>query len=1301
MQITATDHTLASGIGGDILVGRAFAFIGAAAFEKPALAWVGRLLGGGPPRARIVSLLGPEAVALPGATIAPASLPSLHLAAVTSDKALYREGRDQVHLLALDPLAPGAETVLEIELSGASYARRPLRLDARGAAAVTLRDLPAGDYAIRLRGQPKDSPACAFTVAAYRLAPLVASLSDRRLEGQRLAVTLLLTSFGSPVNGAVELELTERGARLSRKRAEAKAGVVEASFELTGEGPHAINVQLVADPARTATVPIVGSRAAERSLTTFSTLGYEVKGSLLPGEGAVAVRGVFLQEGAIRTTPFRLERVDTTRARITAVVPVASARIVVVDPAFPAPRPGAVDPATAPHPVSDTRYQVGETLFRAGSHAEARGCFEDALATLDVPHPNYAYYVACCLAHEGDLAGAVAALERSIRDGWKNFELLRADDDLAALHGYPPYEALKEGGRREILVEDVAAGRTLEVEVPGPMGIVVIGAYVDGAAWEGWAATIAPAVLAPQVSVPERAAPGDMARIEVDSGRSGDDVSVYLVVKDARLLTPDTPASRLAGGLKAVAEATSNELTVGKPARTLAQALPPRQPPSPPPWRGAPMMFSDVSAAEEMVYPALPGGGPPPPPMGFGPPPGMAFGASQSGGIGSADAMNMALGAPRPAAAAPGAAMPSQRAKSVGSPKSAAPAPAPAGPYREAAPPPPPAVEEPEVLFAGLVETKGGKGAVSLRLGPDFADYVVDVFAVAGLDWAPAEARFRAEAEVFASLEVPAFVHPDDAAVARLHVGSRAGARVRVTRDGADVKLILGGRALAPGDRVEAGRAELSFLAGPGRYEATVEDGSGATARAAKDVEEPGKLRRLARTVRMLEPGQSLSRDEDATIVGLRILPGLDGPFTALVDATADYGHACCEQTAAKMLSACAMYALSQDDRTRRDRAEAIILAGVKREASMFLRGRGFKMYPEISPEPNAYGGPVAARHLHNLVLLRDLSPGRALAGAVDEGLDMAADATHAYGLAWPPRVLASAADAYAALRFGEANGEAVAFVKLRTAGDAPPPSPYAPGNVGLRAEAAYAAAVLLRAGGTASLPRALALANLVVKALGSNGRLYSTVDSVAAIALMVELVAAKVVGGAGKVEIDGTVMSTVEAVEKGSPRAVRAVEGVAAVEVTRRVEEDWGAFSAALPITVKLTKGDRVTRRLDALDAVSLEVAIDGGYKAGDLLWVCLPDALSRVVGGGQVKRFSVDFAGADKVTVPLAATGVTVGPRGEAGAATRFAVCVRNMFEEERGGNPGPIEIMVAPPAGGGVLDRMLVGLRGLFGA
>jgi hypothetical protein len=1320
-RLTATDRTLASSVGADIFMSRAFAFLMQSAFQRPALGWVQTLLGGpGAARARVISLLGRQPVMLPGATVSPAQLPPLSLASVTSDKALYREGRDEVHLLALDPLAPGAEATLEITANSAEFGKHAVQLDARGAAAVTLRDLPAGEFEIRFRGAPKDSPGCGFTVAEYRLAPLVATLVDRRLDGAELRVQIRIESFGRPVEGRVQLELVERGARLAQISADARAGLCAAAFKLSGEGPHAINVQLAADPSRTATIPIVGSRAAERSQTTFSTLGAEVKGALLPSEGSRPVRGIYLEEGAFRTTPFRLDRIDATKARLTAVTRVETAKIVVIDPTCPSPRPGAVDPVTAPHPASvDERYRRAEALFQEGKIPEARAVFEEARATLSTPHPNYAYYIACCHARERDLPRAVSSLHAAMRDGWSDFELLCRDSDLASLKGYAPFEAIRAGGPREIDLDDVASGASIEVDVPEPMAVLAIGAVVSGEPWEGWAALITPAALAPSITVPERAVPGSEARIEIDTGRAGDDASVYLIVKDARLLTPDTPASRLAGGLKAFAEAASKELAVGRPTASLAAAMPrTRPPPGRPHLAWAAEGSSSVSLLDEIedvpttVAARYYSPAPPRAAAGPMPPDNLRAGAAGPGSAPPRAAAGPMLGAPPPLqqpspsfaarpAPAPAAGM---QPGAVANFSSAPPAPGAPGPYREAAPPPP-SVEEPEVLFAGLVETRGGRAAVSLRLGPEFADYIVEAFAIAGADWAPVEARFRAEKETFASLSVPAFVHPSDTALARIHVGVKSGGLVRVTRDGVDVPLFLEGRPFASGEPIAAGRAELSFLAGPGLYEASIEDSTGEAVRIAERVNEPGKIRRLARSVRFLEPGQGLARDADPAIVSLRVLPGLQKPFRALVDATADYGHACCEQTAAKMLAACAMYALAEDQ-TRRDRAEAIILAGVRREASMWLRGRGFKMYPESAGQPDTYWGPKAARYLWNLSLLRDLkdqaAPGRALTGAVDEGLAMAADATQAYQLAWPPARLSSCEDAYAALRFGKANGDALAFLRQRTANDVIPvaPSPHFGGRVAMRTETAYGAAALLRAGGGQDRQRALGLTNAVVSELGPNGRLYSTVDSVAAIALMVELTAARVVGGSGEVEVDGERLTIANAVDReGEIRAIRALEGVAAVEVTRLVEEDWDTFRAGLQIAVSLNRGGASTRRLNALDPVELVVRNESGYKAGDLCWVCLPDALSRVIGGGQVKRFSVDFRGQDEVRIPLAATGVTVGPGGEE-APARFAVCVRNMFEEERGGSPGFLEVTVAAPGGGAsLLDRTLGALRRMF--
>ena len=107
------------------------------------------------------------------------------------------------------------------------------------------------------------------------------------------------------------------------------------------------------------------------------------------------------------------------------------------------------------------------------------------------------------------------------------------------------------------------------------------------------------------------------------------------------------------------------------------------------------------------------------------------------------------------------------------------------------------------------------------------------------------------------------------------------------------------------------------------------------------------------------------------------MLPAIDEPFDILVTATAGYAHLCCEQTAAKILSAMCMYLTASKSGQRR-KAEQIILAGIAREKKMLRPGRGFAMYPK-SNNISKYYSPKAVRYLwklHQLDELPDISSG-------------------------------------------------------------------------------------------------------------------------------------------------------------------------------------------------------------------------------------------------------------------------------------------------------------------------------------
>ena len=76
--------------------------------------------------------------------------------------------------------------------------------------------------------------------------------------------------------------MTDDGTPVHQIDTVAKLGQVAATFPLEGTGPHTIEVQMMNEPSKTATVPIIGSRREQRQQTVFSQLGALVTGSLLP-----------------------------------------------------------------------------------------------------------------------------------------------------------------------------------------------------------------------------------------------------------------------------------------------------------------------------------------------------------------------------------------------------------------------------------------------------------------------------------------------------------------------------------------------------------------------------------------------------------------------------------------------------------------------------------------------------------------------------------------------------------------------------------------------------------------------------------------------------------------------------------------------------------------------------------------------------------------------------------------------------------------------------------------------------------
>ncbi len=100
-------------------------------------------------------------------------------------------------------------------------------------------------------------------------------------------------------------------------------------------------------------------------------------------------------------------------------------------------------------------------------------------------------------------------------------------------------------------------------------------------------------------------------------------------------------------------------------------------------------------------------------------------------------------------------------------------------------------------------------------------------------------------------------------------------------------------------------------------------------------------------------------------------------------------------------------------------------------------------------------------------------------------------------------------------------------------------------------------------------------------------------------------------------------------------------------------------------PLAATAQRGNK-KNRFSSGDRADLLVDLPKGYRAGDLVHVALPACMSWIKGGGRVRRFTMDFRGEDELRVPVVVTGELRGKQ-------HFAVCVRNILEEERATSPG----------------------------
>ena len=819
----------------------------------------------------------------------------------------------------------------------------------------------------------------------------------------------------------------------------------------------------------------------------------------------------------------------------------------------------------------------------------------------------------------------------------------------------------------------VEPGQELEIEVPAPGGFLAIAAWVGDKAWEGWSALLAPNSSQLEIAAPATASPGQKVELKfalksINSNlkpKTNYPAAVYVRVRDLRL-SGASPEERLAASLKQGLQGAADWGTLA---------------------------YIEETLDKHPDYPQ--------PIMDFIQERGITLRESSTG-FPQASSMRFR------SAAAPGLYKKGRAsgAKSAIESESFDDLPLTATPNRS------PRRDFADIAYCGVVETdKNGEATLEFLLPDAIATYTIEAFALAeaGREWSSASTTLEVSQPVWAEFKLPAFIYPGDKSPATLDIGAASGRfRLKLLRDGSPVPFRIAGAQQTSADTFIGERAKVEFEAEPGQWQAEIEDlTSSEWDIAERIVMALGQFKGITRRFQLLLAGETLDR-RDLEALQLRLLPSLDKPFNLLCDATADYGHRCCEQTAAKLIAAVAALAAGGDAA----KLANVIKAGVEREKRMHIPRRGLTMYPPEESggnrKPDKYWGKLAADYLSGLAfagkgLLASPTLDPEIKKALETAIAIGEDAAAAYKLELVPFKIKTGRDAYRAAMQKEksalqgitklfpgkalvtsARDAALDYARDRLQKLAKKSGEKsAKGAVQYRQESAYCAAALVAAGDGEDLKLAIAAANEIADSLDSNGRLYSTVDSVALISLMSALQQARIGAGAfPEVLLDGREMPFIEALEvanAGEVQTISVQKGTASVEIVSELLEDWNAFRSELPVKVKLSKinannsGNNANNnnQFHLGDNLELVVSIDH-YEPGLLVNVCLPPALSRLEGGGEVKRFSVDFCGKTELRIPLKVTGYTL-PVGE-----HWAILVRNMFKEEQAGSPGLLKVL-----------------------
>jgi len=563
-----------------------------------------------------------------------------------------------------------------------------------------------------------------------------------------------------------------------------------------------------------------------------------------------------------------------------------------------------------------------------------------------------------------------------------------------------------------------------------------------------------------------------------------------------------------------------------------------------------------------------------------------------------------------------------------------------------------------DVIFCDLIKVKAGNPVLLKIKMPDvIGTFEVSTFYVTnnGSNWGQKEVSFSSEKCPCIYSFIPAMVHEEDVVDCKAVIVGASKSEISVLVNKEPVKFFA--------RKVRSG-IEIEWQAKPGVHCVSVKtkDGSDSIQTV---VESPTSDVFICQEMRILKSGEKAS--VSGNVLSIKVLPGMQEEIKAMTEIVKDFGHLCCEQTSAKIMSACLSYAMGNE--TDRQNAKETIKTGEVRMLSM-LTDKGFNMYPDMKSVNEHYSS-CAARRLSNLgfMLKQGLSDDlrNSLKNMIENGKNV---------------LSLHKKESYSKHEEAYYEGKKTVVTKEEMECNVD--------SIGYICEYAFLAANLIRSN---DLENGLTIANKVAKAVSkyTGGHMHGTYEIIAYLHMLYELRNAGIVEGGidspKKVSVNGKKMTLNEAATVEDVQSVKSIDGAVAVRIVSSqsipldLEQNKSEMSIDIvcPNKMKETQDEFEERMENVLwdvrvrkgDKVKIKAKIKN-YVVGDVLYMVLPNCLSIISGGALVKKLQIDFKGKEEIEIEAVATERTKAPQ-------RWAGLVRNMYDPSRICSPGMISTTV----------------------